>query len=689
MKTIHIITALCIVFGAESLRGYDFQKFKSQGKRVGKLHEEQRPKNIAALLETKSCPGCDLQTTGKELQNAELQYAKLSDADCTLNDMSGIVLKGADLTKANLNGANLSKSNLENATLTNAILTNANLAGANVVDINLSGANLTGAIWINGQICGEESIGTCMTPDLKKALAQKNCPGCSLVHADLSGKNFQDADLSNADLSNANLTDAYMPGSSLAGANLTRANLTNATLYRADFSNANLTDAIVKNTSFYEANNLGNAILTGVNFSGANLTNANMQNANLAGKNFQGANMQGVHLEGANLIGINATGANLTDAHLEGAHLEGAILDGTTLVHATWTSGAICSQKSIGACKVLPSNAKGGYWDREYNEDNEEWYSWTEVRPPSVYVGTCWPGSLLHRTDACNDWCGEGNYINEECSENKTYCKCKESITPGSRIYNKFVSAAQTVGQGIASAAQTVYKKTGLEWLADHINDAIIKPARNAAHKIAAILYKLADKLATAGDMIRLKTAQIIGAPTPTQQEHMQKFMSFIESNLEATDSPEDIEKAKDEITAAKNAQPLSQKLQTQGVEKIEAKIAQIRTTLNTVQKQREAVIALNLPGKKIKELRQLNADLLDAFNAVEDALNALVSQDCSQGVLCEMQKTFNQAIQKAEQGQKEINEKIQEIDQAVERGNIAGKSTPERLRDSANILNQ
>lgn len=79
--------------------------------------------NIAALLSTKKCPGCDLR-------GADLHGAELFDAD----------LSGADLSGANLTDADLSNTNLTNANLSNANLTDADLSGANLNGVNLAGA---------------------------------------------------------------------------------------------------------------------------------------------------------------------------------------------------------------------------------------------------------------------------------------------------------------------------------------------------------------------------------------------------------------------------------------------------------------------------------------------------------------------------------------------------------------------
>lgn len=66
------------------------------------------------------------------------------------------LLLGADLRGAELVGTSLKEANLRYADLTGANLLDADLTGA-----NLDGARLDGAVWIDGRICAEASIGSC------------------------------------------------------------------------------------------------------------------------------------------------------------------------------------------------------------------------------------------------------------------------------------------------------------------------------------------------------------------------------------------------------------------------------------------------------------------------------------------------------------------------------------------------
>jgi uncharacterized protein YjbI with pentapeptide repeats len=89
--------------------------------------------------------------------------------------------------------------------------------------------------------------------DVKRLLETKECTGCDLKNADLSGVNLSlailvDANLSGANLSGANLSQADLSRANLSGANLSRANLRNAYLTNANLDRTNLLGASLNNT---------------------------------------------------------------------------------------------------------------------------------------------------------------------------------------------------------------------------------------------------------------------------------------------------------------------------------------------------------------------------------------------------------------------------------------------------------
>ncbi|MGF1986771.1 MAG: pentapeptide repeat-containing protein [Nostoc sp. ZfuVER08] len=116
-------------------------------------------------------------------------------------------------------------------------------------------------------------------------------------------------------------------GQFLKSGNFIGAYLGDANLTGVDFSNANLSRAY-----------LGDANLTGVNFCGANLTAANLGDANLSAANLSGANLSGADLSSANLSGANLSGANFSRADLSSANLTRANLKSADLNRADLSS---------------------------------------------------------------------------------------------------------------------------------------------------------------------------------------------------------------------------------------------------------------------------------------------------------------------------------------------------------------
>jgi len=91
--------------------------------------------NKKRLIETNSCPRCDL--TGVDLERVNLPGANL---------------EGANLTRANLYLATLTKANLQNAVLKSAVLKGSDLADADLRGTDLRGADFTGAYLIGTKL---------------------------------------------------------------------------------------------------------------------------------------------------------------------------------------------------------------------------------------------------------------------------------------------------------------------------------------------------------------------------------------------------------------------------------------------------------------------------------------------------------------------------------------------------------
>jgi len=98
-----------------------------------------------------------VKLTGAYLQAAQLRAADLSNANLEDVDLSGANLRAANLKGALLNGANLSLSDLRDADFGQA-----NFQGANLTGAKLTGAKLGQAVWVDGRVCADGSVGRCL-----------------------------------------------------------------------------------------------------------------------------------------------------------------------------------------------------------------------------------------------------------------------------------------------------------------------------------------------------------------------------------------------------------------------------------------------------------------------------------------------------------------------------------------------
>ncbi len=90
-------------------------------------------KNFQRLIETNSCPSCDLAgavLNRIDLSGANLEGANLAGARLYLADLSGANLRNANLQGAGLGGADLARADLRGANLTGAVLEGAYLKDA-------------------------------------------------------------------------------------------------------------------------------------------------------------------------------------------------------------------------------------------------------------------------------------------------------------------------------------------------------------------------------------------------------------------------------------------------------------------------------------------------------------------------------------------------------------------------------
>ena len=115
-------------------------------------------------------PGVDWRNSSlaqMRLDGANLRGGNFTQSILDLSNLKGANLMLANLERAHLHAVNLRDSNLmlanlSGASLLDADLTGANLQGANLQKTILIQAKLSGAIWTDGRICAEGSVGECL-----------------------------------------------------------------------------------------------------------------------------------------------------------------------------------------------------------------------------------------------------------------------------------------------------------------------------------------------------------------------------------------------------------------------------------------------------------------------------------------------------------------------------------------------
>jgi len=96
------------------------------------------------------------------MREADLSSAQLGNADLSYGKFSNANLSGASLRSASMSGTELDNANLVRSDLAGADLSQANLSGADLRGSDLQGAKLDGAVWTNGRICLDGSVGRCL-----------------------------------------------------------------------------------------------------------------------------------------------------------------------------------------------------------------------------------------------------------------------------------------------------------------------------------------------------------------------------------------------------------------------------------------------------------------------------------------------------------------------------------------------
>ncbi len=140
------------------------------------------PKPIVEDADCTGAPVPDInwnscQLAGSQLSSASLRAAKLRNtnlraSNLSLADLSASDLAYADLSLSNLTGINLQGANLVGVDFQRSVLAGANLDGADAAyanffntdlsNISLTGTTLDRAVWVNGIICADGSVGECI-----------------------------------------------------------------------------------------------------------------------------------------------------------------------------------------------------------------------------------------------------------------------------------------------------------------------------------------------------------------------------------------------------------------------------------------------------------------------------------------------------------------------------------------------
>jgi uncharacterized protein YjbI with pentapeptide repeats len=133
------------------------------------------------------------------------------------------------------------------------------------------------------------NVAQAANPDhVNQLISSKECNGCDLSLANLSGQN----------LSGAKLVGANLNGANLANTNLSAANLAKASIVEANLAGANLSKANLNRTTFVYSN------LARVQMQGATLAYTDLQRANLAELDLTGAQVSKSSFAKANLYGL-------------------------------------------------------------------------------------------------------------------------------------------------------------------------------------------------------------------------------------------------------------------------------------------------------------------------------------------------------------------------------------------------
>ncbi len=302
----------------------------------------------------------------RNLQEAELVGADLSECDFTRANLARANLFGANLAHACFADANMSRVDLRGAVLKGANLEGADLSRADIRDGFLVTANENGDFDYSvvttqkstiddakfaGANLGEARLGRVMgqSTDLTNCnLRGANLAGADLSNSNLSGVVFTGADLSDANLSGCRLNGAVLVGAIMAGANLEGADLCACHFVVAEMEKCDLSRAVLPRTLADIGMSFGDMVVahndwlrTGgsqgaqiavdgvdlgpIEWPGVTLSAAKLQRVTLVNAKFPSGRFDMANLEGSMLAGGDYSNATLRGANLDKAVIDGAI----------------------------------------------------------------------------------------------------------------------------------------------------------------------------------------------------------------------------------------------------------------------------------------------------------------------------------------------------------------------------
>jgi uncharacterized protein YjbI with pentapeptide repeats len=342
-----------VVLGGGGFNGYDFQGTNfSHGDLSFCDFSGSRMQGAnctgAYIEQTKFTAGCNLTgadftgaTGGADFSGCDLTNAIFTDVDLSSCQFSPqTILRGAKLTGANLSTRNMTGVDFSDAQMQQTVLNGTDFSSAKLAGTDLSNTDLGTVISSSQAICSTDPANRTkfINSHLNFSLLGKNWYCLDLTDAiisqlprDSSGRvkldhlAAHDSMLTRLQLPGAILQYARFDNSFLTGANLTEADLSNASLTSAwlegDTSSGGGT-AQLSGTTLYNAN-LSSAHLSGVDFSGAYLYG---QSASVAGATMKLVKFPLAYLPNMDFSNVDLTGADFAYACLVNAKFVGAVL---------------------------------------------------------------------------------------------------------------------------------------------------------------------------------------------------------------------------------------------------------------------------------------------------------------------------------------------------------------------------